>query len=312
MSPRFTLTLLVALLAGGIVTPLVGASTLQVIVGSSLKTAEIVATSNTNMVFTYPSTSLISRGLNGFNYSVNLSAVNVPPESEAFRAFQYQLRQGFRNITLLNMSVGVDIVAHANASSLVVSKTVVIQAWVTGIFNKTTSNRVVGNFGWKNFEVKGNLDVDFDGRILDINTVGSAMLFPFGNMGFAGFMLHSFGGRPVWSASTINFSALNTPLSEWARSYNPSTNTTTFSKTVSSTFLYREEAIINGENYTLSVSYDPSSIVVLPGYAVANGNTVMVEQSPPQVVQRSTAIIVSIVVIVIVVAASLLLRRTTH
>ncbi len=312
MITRFALITMVLLLILSMAAPLVGASTLQVIVGGSLKTAEIVATSHTNLVFAYPSTSLVSSALNGFNYSVELSAPNVPPESDAFQAFQHQLRRGFQNITLTNMSVYLSLDAHANTTSLVVTKTVVIQAWATGIFNKTNS-RVVGDFGWKNFEVKGNLDVDFDGQTFDINTVGSTILFPFGgDEGLVGFMMHSFGGGPLWSASTINFSALNTPLSQWTRSYNPSTNTTIFSKTVSSTFLYREETSVNGENYTISLSYDPSCSITLPGYAVANGNAVIVQQAPPGSTQRGTAIIVSVAVIAIVVAASVLLRRNTR
>jgi len=313
MIPKYALiTIILVTMILSLVAPIVGASTLRVIVGGSLKTAEIVATSNTNLVFTYPSTSQISGLLNGFNYSVQLSAPNVPAESDAFQAFQHQLRRGFQNITLINMSVYLTLAAHANKTSLVVTKTVVIQAWATGIFNKTNA-RVVGDFGWKDFEVKGNLDVDFGGRTFDINTVGSTILSPFGeDEGFVGFMMHSFGSGPLWSASTINFSALDTPLSQWARSYNPSTNTTTFSKTLSSTFLYREEASVNGENYTVSLSYDPSSSITLPGYAVANGNTVIVEQAPPGTTQRSTAIIVSVAVIAIVVVASLLLRRNTR
>lgn len=290
---------------------LAGASTLSVIVGPSLNIAKIVATSQVTLVFTYPSDSAVSSALNGFNYSVSLNAPNVPPDSDAFRSFQHELRRGFENITLINMSVSLSESAKANSTSLVVVKTVVIDAWATGVFNKTRSH-VEGNFGWKSFVVKGDLDVDFDGRTVDINTVGSAMLFPFGDGGwFAGFLLHAFGGGPLWSSSTINFSAFNTPLSQWSRSYNPTTNTTTFSKTVNSKLLYSESVSINGRNYSVSLSYDPSSTISIPGYAVANGNTVIVEAAPPGVMQRNTAIEVSIAVVAIVVVGSLLLRRKT-
>lgn len=299
------------LVFGSLLVQPVLASTLKVVVGPSLNVAEIVATSNTTLVFTYPPDSKISGFLNGFNYSLSLSAVNVPPDSEAFLAFQHELRRGFENITLINMSVGLSVSAHANATALVVVKNVVVDAWATGIFNKTRSH-VEGNFGWKSFVVKGDLDVDFEGRVIEVNTVGSAMILPFGEDSWlAGFLLHVFGGGPLWSSSTINFSAFNTPLSEWARSYNPATNTTTFTKSVGSNLLFREELSVNGQNYSVSLIYDPSSTISIPGYAVARGDTVIVEAAPPGVVQKNTAIAVSLIVLAVVFAASLLLRRKT-
>ncbi len=292
--------------------PYAGASTLQVYVGPSLKTAELVANTTAYVVFTYPQSSPLSGALNGFNYSVQLENPSVPPGSPAFEVFQHQLRRGFANITLINMSVYYYVSSHANTTSLVVEKTVVINAWATGVFNKTNS-RVEGNFAWKNFWVKGKLEVDFDGRSLDVNTVGSTLLFPLGGVAaFNAAIMGAFGGGALWSASTINFSSLSSPLSSWKRTYNPMANTTVFSKTVGSNIVLSDQVSINGQRYTMSLAYDPSSEIVVPGYAVANGNTVIVEAAPPAVVQRNTAIIVSVAVIVIVVVASLALRRNTH
>lgn len=306
---RLVSAAIVGLMVASFLVQGVGASTLQVVVGPSLNTAQIIATSQATLVFTYPAGSAVSKALSGFNYSVTLSALNVPRDSDAFVAFQHQLRRGFENITLINMSVYLNEYAQANTTSLVVVKNVVIKAWATGVFNKTRSH-VEGNFGWKSFVVKGNLDVDFEGHTVDINTVGSAILLPLGGKGvLASFLLGSFGDRPLWSSSTINFSVFNTPLSQWKRSYNAATNTTTFSKSVSSTLLFREQVSVNGQNYSVSLSYDPASTISVPGYAVAKGDTVIVQPAPPGVLQRNTVIAVSVAVIAIVVAASLLLRR---
>ncbi len=287
---------------------LANASTLNVYVEPSLSQAKLVATTTSDLLFTYPSSSRVSNLLNGFTYSVQLSANNVPSDSQAFHQFEAELRAAYYNITLENMSVSYQLYSSANQTTLNVTKIVTITAWATGIFNKTKSH-VEANFAWKNFQVKGPWQLNFNGRYVDVNTVGQGMLYPIGQQSvLPSLLLTFFTSQAILSTSTINFSQLNTPLSEWSRTYNAATNTTTFSKSVSGNFLLNASVAVNGEQYALKVYQDPSSTITVSGYAIAQGNTLVIE-SAPILSGPDLAGIIAVAIVIIVVITVVLLRR---
>jgi len=266
----------------------VNASTATVTVLPSLNMSKVVIDDSVNATFTYPYNSYISQELSGISYSFKISNINVQQDSDAFQYFENALQNQDPSITLVNMSISVSKTINANNTALVINRNVIITAWVSGIFNRT-SNAV--NFGWKNFDVKNEIDVEDQG----INFVNSNF-FLFGPLNNKMMFLGFLNSMPIKQASTLNFSAFNTPLSQWARSYNPSDNMTSFSKAIQSTSIYSASLSINGQNYSMKIVSDPAFTINVPGYAVASGNNITIMQSPPTSVQYIAAIVVVIIV----------------
>ncbi|MEM3227194.1 MAG: hypothetical protein QXT62_03065, partial [Thermoplasmata archaeon] len=66
----------------------------------------------------------------------------------------------------------------------------------------------------------------------------------------------------------------------------------------------------NGAKYTLNMSYDPSATIVVPGYATASGNNLIITPTAPATTFPYLLVgIAAIVVIVIVLSAALIMRR---
>ena len=131
--------------------------------------------------------------------------------------------------------------------------------------------------------------------------LGSAVLEPVTN-GFASlFLVNSFGGDKIWSQPTIDFSLLNSPLTNWTRVYNSATNTTTFTKNVDTEANYSSSYSLNGQTYSLSMRYYPSSTVRVLGYASPSGNSLIIESAPGL---SSTTIGELILIVFVILAAS--------
>ncbi|MGC8666477.1 MAG: hypothetical protein ACP5UK_07335, partial [Conexivisphaera sp.] len=215
--------------------------------------------------------------------------------------------QGYNSsMTLLNMSVTESKSLVANATTMVMSRSTLISAWVSGMFNRTSSGELVGNFAWKSFRIGDRLDVDFDGETEDVNFIGSSFFAPIGGKFIAMYMLMAAPLGQISQIPTINFSAFNEPLSQWTRTYNPSTGITTFTRSASSQTLYNASLTVNGRTYSIRVVSDPSYTINVEGYAVASGNTIIVT-SPPQNYTEYAA--VAAAVVVVAVAGTLIYLR---
>ena len=124
----------------------------------------------------------------------------------------------------------------------------------------------------------------------------------------ASFLCVSFGRDNILSRSTINYTSLSSPLSDWTRVYDASTNTTTFTKSVNGQSNYSSSVSFSGQTYSLSMVSDPSSIVKVLGYASPSGNSLIIESPPPGTVGIST-VLVLVAFIIIAVSAYLAIRR---
>jgi archaellin len=89
-----------------------------------------------------------------------------------------------------------------------------------------------------------------------------------------------FSGNGMWAKPTLNFSSLSAPLSEWTRSYDSISNTTTYTKTISGESTLSSKYSIGGQTYSLAVTSDPSASISTHGYAVASGNSLMITKAP--------------------------------
>ena len=283
-------------------------STLSVELQPNMREALMAASSLTQITFLYPANSSLSALLSGYNDTLSWST-QTSHNDDATKAFQGYLNSEYKNVTVDNMSVQFLLNAVANSTSLVIEKKVEISAWITGIFNQTKSG-LSANLAWKSFVVTGRLEFDLNNQVVDINRVGSTLMLPFSTQAaIAGSLLTMFDNQKVWGESTINFSSLNAPLSQWHRTYSTNSNTTIFTRSSKALFNMTTSFTEGDEHYELMVSYDPSSTIIVPGYALASGNYVIIVRSPSETfAEPEIAGVVVALVTVIAISAVLLLR----
>jgi hypothetical protein len=259
--------------------------------------ATLDSVSTTKIVFTYPANSTVSNYLRNVSSSLSLSGKFGGSDSGT-KELQGSFEYWSHHITVSNVSVALDYSAKGNATTLVVDKTTKVNATVTGAFS-VVNGTVTANLGWRAFIVRGALDFPLNGHDVDVNLAGSALEDSFGDHGYAAVWLYNqFGGGGFWNRPTLNFSALDTPLSTWTKNYNAATNTTTFSKTISGQDTFSVSADYNGQKYTLSAVSDPSGVVTTRGYANVVGDSLVMSPAPASaLVSTSTSIIVAAVAI---------------
>ena len=204
--------------------------------------------------------------------------------------FQDALRNYTSEVTVQNLSASLSTIAKANTTAMVITRQTNITGYVSGVFN-VTNGTVTANLGWKAFVITGPFVVPLDGHDYDLNTLGSAATMPMGGVA-SSFLSGSFGDRNIWSRSTIDFSSLNTPLTNWTRVYNSATNTTTFTKTINTLANYSSSVSFNGQSYSLSMTYDPSSTISVSGYASPQGNTLVFGAAPQNYAYPVIAVVV--------------------
>jgi len=286
-----------------------GASSVTAFAYPSKNVAEIFVNDTVYAVFHYPADSFFSRVLNGTSYSFSASVSNVPQNSEFFQNLQEALAHSEnenqdngdpanQSIQLLNVSVIISKKFFANQTTAVYVKSSEIIMWVSGLFTKN-GTRIVGNFAWKSFNVDKHLYLMENGNMEDLNFFGDNLME---RLGIEGIM-------ELPEVSTLNFSEFNQPLSEWNRVYNPSTNMTLFTKSVSTQTIYSENLTINGKSYSLNVVSDPAYTIGIQGYATAVGNEVYVSSAPSQFTAYGTVYVVAVFIVVIVAAGVFIARR---
>lgn len=301
--------LLIPVLLMGI--PSVSASTVNITLNPTTHVAQVVGISTTTIVFTYPENSTVSRLLNGTSHTTNVTGY-IPHGETPVHDFEDDLRNYTSSISVQNMSVSLYTRSVANSTALVITRNTNLTAYVTGIYN-STNGTLTANMNWKAFKIDGSFMVPMDGQEVDLNMMGSAMLQPLGDQSFASaFLSHSFGDKSIWSQPTIDFSALNTPLSNWTRHYDPGSNTTTFSKNVNTQSNFSASISINGQAYSISMVHDPSSSIKVLGYASASGNSLVISSPPPGTFSFETMALVVLVVAIVLGSTYVVIKRRSR
>jgi len=262
------------------IAPMAYASTLTVNLNPKTGLAEVNSVSTTKIVFTYPSGSAISNYLKSESSSLALKG-SFDGSTSGVHELQSTFDDEDSHVSVKNMSVALDYTAKGNTTALVVDKKTNVTAWVSGVFS-IVNGSVTADLGWRAFVIRGALNLPLEDHSVDINLVGSTMQDSVSDHATAaGFLSNAFGSGSLWNRPTLNFSALNTPLSAWTKSYNSATNTTTFSKTISGQSTFTASVDYNGQKYSLSAVSDPSGVVNVKGYANAVGNSLVMTQAPP-------------------------------
>lgn len=261
------------------ISPAAYASTLNITLNPSTNTATINAKSTTDIVLTYPAGSPLSHELNGTDSSTTLTG-SFHSDTVGADALQTSLEHADPSIRVVNANFTYTLTAMGNTTTFVLHKEIDISAIVTGVF-KVVNGTVHANLGWKAFRINGQLFLNLDAKTVEINQVGSAFSLGLGaHSGVVNSLLGMFGGDGLWHMSTLDFTALNSPLSTWTRNYDSSTNTTTYTKTISGSASLNASASVNGQTYTLRATWDPSSQIAVQGYSTASGDTLVIQPTP--------------------------------
>ncbi len=289
---------IVVVLSALLMFPAAYGSTLKITLIPDKKLANVNLESESELLLTYPNGSFVSKSLNGTSTNIAFTETFNHPSDQAIAFMEGYLKSRYHNITVDNMTVIFNLTEKANNTVLKITKNVSIDLWLTGIFNKTKSE-TKANLSWRAFEVRGEFEINGH----DINGFGSYL----GSIG----MFLTFMDR-IDNKSTINFTALATPLYKWNKIYDPSTNTTTFYYNSSMNVLLSMS--INGtgtdnNNYTLKILYDPSSTITVPGYATATNNSIDIMPTAPSTTNILLIGIVAVVAVVVVVGGIALVLR---
>ena len=289
--------------------PLAFASTLTVNLNPKTGVANINAVSTTKIVLTYPANSSVSKSLRNVSSSQSLSG-KFAGDSEGALELQGSFDDHDGHVTVSNMSVSVLYTAKGNATTLVIEKSTDVNATVSGVFH-VVNGSVRADLGWRAFLIRGAFDLPLGGRMMDVNLAGPALEDSIGARPFASaWLLGTFGGGAFWDRPTLNFSALNTPLSTWTKNYNSATNTTTFSKTISGQDTFSVSANLNGQKYSLSAISDPSGVVAVEGYANASGDSLVMAPAPASTSTTLLAVVVVAGLVAITVGYLAIRTRT--
>jgi hypothetical protein len=289
-------------------TPAVYASTLKVSLNPSSQTATVTSSSNTVLILTYPSNSSISHYLRNYSSSVTWKG-SFSGNSEGALVLQGGLEEEDHDVRIKSMNVSYSLKATGNATAFVLNKETDITAVVTGVF-KVVNGTVTANLDWKAYHVPGDMTLKLEDHTVEVNHVGSTFETQLGSQPYlAGAFSAMFGGGGLWHKSTLDFSALNSPLSTWTRNYDSVSNTTTYSKTVNGQESLNASANFNGQRYALSVKSDPSADVSTPGYAIASGNALVI-QPTPLLLTPTIWVAAAVAVLAAIGAAFYMVRRT--
>lgn len=259
--------------------PAAYASTLTITLNPSTNTANISAKSTTDLILTYPVNSTLSHQLSGTNTSETLSGT-FHSDSTGVDALQTSLEHADPHVHVVSANFTYTLTAKGNTTTFVLHKEVDISAIVTGVFT-VVNGTIHADLGWKAFRINGQLFLNLQDKTVEVNQIGSAFgLELSGRPGVVNSVLGMFGGSQLWSQSNLDFSALNSPISSWTRNYDSSTNTTTYSKTIGGTASLNASASFNGQKFTISERWDPSSQIAIQGYATASGNSLTLQPAP--------------------------------
>ena len=288
-------------------TPAVYASTLKVSLNPTSQTATLTSSSTTILILTYPSDSSLSHYLRNYSTSVTWKG-SFSGSSEGAAVLQSGLEAEDHEVYIQSMNVSYSLKATGNATSLVVNKATDITALVGGVY-KVQNGTLTADLDWKAYHIPGDMVLKLEDHTVEVNKVGSTFGAELGSQpNIAAGIAYMFGGGELWHRSTLDFSTLNSPLSTWSRNYDSITNTTTYSKTISGESSLNVSADFNGQRYTLTVKSDPTADVSTAGYAIASGNSLVIQHTP-LILTPMVWVAAGVAVLAAIGAAAYMLKR---
>ncbi len=213
--------------------------------------------------------------LHNISYSGNMSNHSI-----SFLAVNASLQEKDRNVVLNDLSYSlassVSNISTDRYNVTVIGTSAMLAMNIGGILNKSSVN-----LSWRSFQVTKSLEMggSFDGTV----RVNSD------------------------SVNVFNLSAFQVSLTKWTRTYDATTNITTFSYDAGTTGNYSWSSY--GGSVNISLKIDPSYTIITPGYAVASSNNVTLT-SPPR--SSPVAYYAIATILVIGAAVSFYFARRRH
>lgn len=222
------------------------------------------------------------------NYSISKTFSN---NSEIFIYVQNALQNKDSNLSLNYLNISYQRVHNIlNSTSMEVSYFLRIQLNVTGVFTGSTAN-----LAWRAFNSNQSMNISSGN---DINHV-------------------SYADNQAYQNGTLNFTAFKTSMTSWERSYDSSTNITTFKydagTTLNTSFKWKNNS--TGYYLNISIVRDPSFSIITPGYAVAGSNTISVQSVPANTTPSKSpwgVVIIAAILIGGLLISMRLRRRKSH
>lgn len=281
---------LVATLAFSAIIPLSGASNIHVELNPSANEATISAYINSSVEISANQSSLLGNILSGlFPHSSNITIRQTSMSSSnlSFQIINSSIHAMDNNASLKALSMGytktIENTTLGSNAILFVNTSLLLKATVSGIFSNNTAS-----LKWRSFS--SNNSIELNGNDVSNSTFNGT---------------HLTSSRSV---NTLNFTVFSKSLTNWTRTYDAATNTTTFSLDAGNTvhFQLNGSFPLIGSNFSLTYNLDPSYSISSPGYDSATANSIVIG-NPPHTNPMTYYIVGAF--LVGIAAVSLLIRR---
>ncbi|MGC8631460.1 MAG: hypothetical protein ACP5T2_03445 [Thermoprotei archaeon] len=275
--------------------PVMGA-TLNAKVYPAEKLAYVVYSESRTYNLTYPASSALSGFLSGRSGSEVVSSEGGPEEGGG--PLMGAIREQDPNASVVNYSLTYEISYKGTSTYFVAVQNAALAVWLANV-TSINSSKLMVNARWKAFSLRGPWDVKWHNSEFNVNTMSwQDMPFMGSVVGMLGSRGFGFSGRHLGEVMpAFDFSVFSTPLAQWHRSYDPFNGITTFSMNYPANYTLLFKASFNGENYSLSVKQDPSAVIRVVGYAVPQGDYLLVTGAPATVYAPYAAAVAAVAVV---------------
>gem|GEM_PF-4217384 len=276
------LVIAVALLA---FQPVMGA-TLNAKVYPTTKMAHVVYSQVRVYNLSYPADSALSDYFSGKTGSevVTSEATASNGRGEGWGPLLAAIRQQDPNASLINYTLNYAFSYKGTSTTFVVVQNATIDLWLSNV-TSVNSSKLVINARWRAFKLVGPWYVNWKGEKIDVNNGTWEAMPMLGNLGdligTKATWLGGGGGLHLWQPQPLfDFAVFSQPLNKWHRAYDALTGITTFSERLPANYSLLFLLSVNGKTYSLSAKEDPSATIEVVGYAVPEGDYMVITAAP--------------------------------
>ncbi len=256
---------LVAILAFSAMIPVSHASTIKVVLNPNSDEATVSSYINSSLVISANSSSQIGQAIlkdvlsSSSSGDLKINTTYLNNDSLAFQILNHSISERDKNAQLNNLSMSysrtIESYNTSGEAKLYANSSLRLNMVLTGIFYNNSANLT-----WRSFSTNQSL------------SLGDT------NVNQANFSNGSFTSSK--SVNTVNMSAFSKSLVQWNRTYDPTSNTTTFFMNAGTTVDFHDNGSIFGTNFSLTFTLDPAYSISAPGYDSASADSITLGNPP--------------------------------
>ncbi|WP_393971100.1 hypothetical protein OXIME_001355 [Oxyplasma meridianum] len=277
-----SIAIAVTFLAAAMIAPISTAGTVNLVLDQKDNSANLTEKANSQLMVKTNSTTGFSNGLfytleklfpHNYSYSMVLNSSSnhtMGNINELFHHFNSNISVNYFQMNITGKQT------MANSTEFVDNYSSSMILNITGIFNGRSAN-----LSWRHAISDSNISKWSNGN-------GSISVS---------------NQKNVTSFGIYNFTVFHKSLSSWNRTYNASTNITTF--TTQSSSVTQVSFFNMTSNLTIRYTSDPVYTITVHGNAIARGNSLLIENAPHSTTPYGTFTIWYIVVAVVIVAGAM-------